>query len=392
MEGRSLRRIGLLVAALAALSAPALADEADAASRAPAAAPAPASDATAKPISSTLDPVAARRWTRTLFFDLRGRGPTPAELDAAAALAPEALVDRMLADPAVWEAWLDRENYYYLLIDRFRPVSDRVKALPAALASGEVTARDATREIVVSAEFNARNPGNDTFVTVVLEQLLGIVVQDKPKVLEAGKKMYDGYAARLFNELGRTQADIVRIVLAQKQFSERFVERQYRRLFGCPLPKGGLPADAARLHADAAQFRPILRDWLLSEAYAARTRIPRPKDDMTFIRTLFMDLLGREPTFDEFRNSRNAFLALTDPAPIRNVLARLLIESGSSPLPAKSEISKPAVWVRGQFRRHLGREPSEKEVDAFVAILGEYGCEPRTIVLALATSPEYQYY
>jgi hypothetical protein len=386
MAGRSLRRIGLLVAAFAAAlgvpSLPAPADE-------PAAAAAPGG---ATPDETVTTSPASRRWARAVFFDLRGRGPTPAELDAAAALSPEALVDRMLADPAVWEAWLDRENYYYLLIDRFRPVSDRVKALPAALATGEVTARDATREIVVSAEFNARNPGNDTFVTVVLEQLLGIVVQDKPKVLDAGKKMYDGYAARLFNELGRSQADIVKIVLAQKQFSDRFVERQYRRLFAGPLPKGGLPADAARLHADAAQFRPILRDWLLSEAYAARTRIPRPKDDMVFIRTLFMDLLGREPTFDEFRNSRNAFLALSDPAPIRNVLARLLIESNAYPLPTKAEIPKPGDWVRGQFRRLLGREPTAKEVDAFVGILGEYGCEPRTIVLALATSPEYQYY
>lgn len=49
-------------------------------------------------------------------------------------------------------------------------------------------------------------------------------------------------------------------------------------------------------------------------------------------------------------------------------------------------------WVRGEFLRLLGREPTERETDAFVATLGEYGGEPKTIVLALVTSPEYQYY
>jgi len=27
-----------------------------------------------------------------------------------------------------------------------------------------------------------------------------------------------------------------------------------------------------------------------------------------------------------------------------------------------------------------------------VATLGEYGCEPKTLILAIVTSPEYQYF
>lgn len=335
---------------------------------------------------------AARRFARAAWFDLRGRGPTPEELKAAVSLEPGALVDRLLADPATWESWLDRELYFYLLIDRFRPVSDRVLALPARLASGEATVKDATREIVVSAEFNARNPGNDTFVSVVLEQLLGLTVQKEARALAAGKKMYDGYPDRLFGELGRNQADVVRIVLGRKEFAERFVERQFRSLHGRAPAKEDVARDGARFLGDPASFKGILRDWLLSDGYRARTLLPRPKSDLVFVRTLFSDLLGRDPTFDEFRNSRNAFVALSDPAPIRNVIAQLLLDSGRATLPEKSAITKPVEWVRGEFLRLLGREPTERETDAFVATLGEYGGEPKTIVLALVTSPEYQYY
>jgi hypothetical protein len=329
---------------------------------------------------------------RSLWIDLAGRGPTLGEIDDSLGLEAGALVDRFLADPATWEAWLERELYYYLLIDRFRPVSDRVKAIPGQLARGEITVRDATREIVVSAEFNTRNPGNDTFVTVVLEQLHGAVVQEKPRLLEAGKKMYDGYAARLYGELGRTQADVVRIVLGRKEFCDHLLGRHYRAVFGVAPPAEGLAADAARLHAEPAAYREILRGWVLSDAYRARTAIPRPKSELVFIRTLFTDLLGREPTFEEFRNCRNAFTALSDPQPVRLVIARLLLESGRAPVPRKEEITRPAEWVRGEFLRLLGRAPTPRETDAFVATLGEYGCGPSTIVLALATCPEYQFY
>ncbi len=267
-----------------------------------------------------------------------------------------------------------------------------MKALPDRLALGASTVRDATREIVVSAEFNARNPGNDTFVTVVLEQLLGVVVQKEPKLLEAGKRMYDGVAAKLWGEVGRSQADVVRIALARREFADRFVARQYRRVFACDAPKGIVDRDGARFHADPASFTGILRGWLLSPEYAARTRVLRPKDDLVFIRTLFVDLLGREPTFEEFRNSRNALTALSDPTPVRHVLAQLLLDSGKAPLPAEESLERPPEWIRSKFRDLLGREPTRGELETFTATLGEYACEPKTVVMALVTSAEYQYH
>lgn len=332
------------------------------------------------------------RYARGVFFDLRGRGPTPGELGRAVGREPEAMVDAMLTDPATWQAWLDAELYYYLLIDRFRPVSDRVLALPALLASGEANFRDATREILVSAEFNVRNPGNDTFVTVVLEQLMGMVVQDEPKVLATGKKMYDGIKIRFMGQLGNTQSDIVRIIMEQPEFTQVFVKRNYARIFGRPMDGAAALEAAQRLRDDPDSFRPLLREWLLSREYRMRTAIPRAKNDLVFIRTLFTDLLRREPTFEEFRNMRNAFLALSDPAPVRNVLAQLLLESPDAHVPTKESLTRPDDWVRRQFLDLLGREPTDAERDTFVTTLGEYGCEPRTLLLALVTSPHYQYY
>ena len=249
--------------------------------------PAPAPGDAAAPVRTPTEvshpgetPAARRKYARALFFDLRGRGPTPSEMEAALKTEPAELVDRMLADPAVWEAWLDRELYYYLLIDRFRPVSDRVKALPGRLAFGACTVRDATREIVVSTEFNQRNPGPDTFVTVVLEQLLGMVVQQKPKVLEAGKRLYDGKTERFLGQVGRNQSDVLRIVLDQKEFADHFIARQYGQVFGTPIPKEFLAMEGPRFQADPAAFPAMLREWVLSEPYRARTRIPRPKNDL----------------------------------------------------------------------------------------------------------------
>jgi hypothetical protein len=339
-------------------------------------------------------PLERRRLARALFFDLRGRGPSTGELRWAVALDHERQVDAMLADPATWAHWVDEELFHQLLIDRFRPVGERLDALPAALASGRATARDALRDIVYTPEFNARNPGNDTFVSVVLESMLGLRVQDHAhvKTLEAGKRMYDGQPARMFGVLGRSQADCLRIALDQPQTSEQIARRAWRNLHREEPPAALVKAAGARLHAEPGALRDLLREWLLADEWKRCAAMPRPKEDQVYIRTLFVDILGRVPDFDEFRNMRNALLALSDPAPVRRVLAQLLLESPSGPRWAKEEIRAPVDFVRERFLLLLGREPTAKERDAFVAELGTYQSTPETLVLALLASADYQYY
>jgi hypothetical protein len=363
-------------------------------------------DASPPPTSAVpaadIDP-AARRVTRALFIDLLGRTPTDEELGRWAPLSQEERVDRLLASPDVWRSWLDDESFYFLLIDQFRPVSDRLAAVPEGMAKGETTFRDAHREFALSAEFNARNPGNDTYVTVVLEQFLGIEVQKEPRVLAAGKKMYDGVVARLFDQKGDNQSDVVRITLAQPAYTDLFLRRMETRYFGAELPKADHDAALSLVASDASLFKQVLREWLLSDRYCGAARAPKAKSDMQFIRSLFVDLLGRAPAYEEFRNMRNALLAVADPKPLRGVLAKVLLDSGAALAPsAAAAAAAPGSTgvtneqadsqVRELFRRLLGRDPTRPEHAAFTAALREPGTTWRTAALALLTSPHYQYY
>ncbi len=340
--------------------------------------------------SADVDP-AARRLTRALFLDLWGRTPTEEEMATWCALPPEQRIDKMVAATETWRNWFDDESFYFLLIDQFRPVSDRLAAVPDRLAKGEMSFRDAHHELALSPEFNARNPGNDTFVTVMFEQFLGMEVQKQPRVLEAGKKMYDGVLARLFEQKGDSQSDVVKITLAQRAYVDTFLRRMERRYLADDLPKAEREATLAALTSDARLFPMILRDWLHSERYASPTRAPRPKSDRQFIRSLFVDVIGRPPAYEEFRNMRNALQAIADPKPLRGVLSKVLLDSGAALAPAAPP-DDPEGQVRELFRRLLGRDPERREHQIFAEALRKPGNTWRTAAMALLNSPQYQYY
>ena len=344
-----------------------------------------------------------RRLTRALYFDLLGRSPTREELARIAQLPYPERVDKLLASHEAWEHWFEQESFYFLLIDRFRPVSDRLANVPGNLRDGLTTFRDAHREFALSAEFNARNPGNDTYVTVVLEQFLGIEVQSEPRLLKEAKRMYDGEKTRIFKELGSNQSDVVRISLEQPGYVELFARRMERQYLGTELSDEEHAEVVSRLTLDPAELRPLLREWLTSERYTSPDRKPRQKDDHQFIRGLFVDLLGRPPALQEFRNMRNALQALTDPAPLRGVLAKVMLDSGAVEPPAGIERTDGATsdsaagQVTGEqvtdlFQRLLGRDPTPDELSAFLTVLAEPGATWRTAAIAILTSPNYQYY
>lgn len=334
---------------------------------------------------------AKRKETRALYFDLVGRPPLAVEQMMAVGLEQDALAKRLVGSLEFYETWYEDELFFYLLIDNFRPRTPQMQALPARLANGTLDVRSATQEIVISQAFNLRNPGNDTFVSVVLEQLLGIVVQDEPKLLEAGKKMYDGYVATVFGQQGRSQSDFVRIVLEQPAFSRVLLARAYERLTRVAPLKAELDAWAKRFDADPRAFVEIVRAWTASGAYAQASKAARAKTDHMFIRSVFVDLLGRKPTFEEFRNFRTALQALADSRPLRAVLARVMVDSGQVALPAKSGLDVSA-FVAEQFMRYLGRRPDAQEADTFAKVLSDPQAEPKLVLLALLSSQEYQSY
>lgn len=131
------------------------------------------------------------------------------------------------------------------------------------------------------------------------------------------------------------------------------------------------------------------------------------KSSSQFVRGLYSDLVGRSPERYDFVVTANgnpgfslpideeSFLVNTldgmgDPAPLRALIVKGLVESEEVELPAKSAV-EPEAFVRDQFRRLLGREPNTYELSAFV---GQWNSDPavgpKAIVRAIAGSREYQ--
>jgi hypothetical protein len=203
--------------------------------------------------------------------------------------------------------------------------------------------------------------------------------------------MYDGYRAKLFGEQGESQADFVRIVFRQPDAARHFLRRTWKELHEDAIDPKRLDADAARLHGGQATFRQLLREWLLAPAYVEGAAQARTKPEIPYVRALFVDTLGRTPTYEELRNVRNAFLSLADPTPIRLVMGRLLLDSPEAALPASA--ADPARFVREQFVRLFARAPTPQELEAFSgALRNDRQVTPRVVLWTLISSPEYQTY
>jgi hypothetical protein len=329
---------------------------------------------------------------RALYFDLLSRSPFEKELVAAEPLSFEALVDELMAAPERQTAWYEEQLDFFLLHDSFRPPDGTgLGTLPADLAAGKLTWRDALELIVSSSFFNARNPGPDTFVTVVLEQILGMNVQENPRVLEAGKRLYDGKSGELLGSKGQNQSDVVRIVVRHPGAAKHFVAREFERIFHRAPPPEKLAAWAKDLDAGKLSHHDLLRAWLCSADYAAALKEARPKSDTAFVRGLYVDVLRRLPDDREEKRLKAAFRSIADKAPLRAVVARVLLTSPDAKLGRPAPEDAPAL-VAAQFRRFLGREPKPEESSAFAAALVDPAGSPLSTARALVTHWEYLYY
>ena len=334
------------------------------------------------------------RLLRRICLDVLQRTPTPAEVKAYAEAGAADVARSLLGTQEAMEVWLEEELYYFLLLDNFRPTNATVLDLPRRLRLRQVDIRTAMGEILVSTGFTLRNPGNDTFVTVVLEQCLGLEVQDRRNapILEAGKRVYDGRSTRFLGGTGKTQVDVIKLTLADPRCTRHLLDRHHRRLFAAALPAAA-EAQVAAVHAAPAAFFDVLAGWIASARYADEQRPARPMSHHQFARSLYLDLLGRTPTYDELRMTRNAMLAMADPAPLRAVLVKIMLDSGKARLPGRGPAETDAAFVARCFATYLRREPTAAEVDAFAATgPGSPPAPTSRIVRALLTSTDYSTY
>jgi len=331
----------------------------------------------------------APRWLRGLFVDLLARPPYERERELWTDKPVPELVESLLSQSEFWEEWVQTQLYYFLLVDNFRPESEALLQLPERLRAGQSGVTEALLRIALCASFDRRNPGADTFVTVVMEQLLGIEVQKNTRQLEIGKHVYEGGRGKFLGVMGSSQADVVKIAIEDDRCLERFIEREYERLILATLNERDVKGYADALRAGDRPYREILKEWLLSDAYAQRFELRAELPNRVFARSLFVDLFDRLPDTEEVRRIRSALDGLGDAGPLRSALVRILLDSGKVSLPTRDEIESPTKWIRASFVRYFGRQPTEEELDTFRESFRDPVCRPETVVYALLTHPEY---
>jgi hypothetical protein len=134
----------------------------------------------------------------------------------------------------------------------------------------------------------------------------------------------------------------------------------------------------------------------------------RSRTSSQFVRGLYADLIGRAPERYDFAVTVNGQPAFTlpvdeetflvdtldgmgDPAPLRALIVKGMVESDEVELPIKSGVGDPEAFIRDQFRRLLGREPGAYELTAFLEQWRtDPAVGPKAIVRAIAGSREYQ--
>ncbi len=329
-------------------------------------------------------------WLRALSIDLHGRPPLESERERWIGRPRAAYVRAALGTEEAWQHWLGEQLYYFMLIDRFRPVGTGLDELPAMLARGAISPRDALHRIALCTSFDLRNPGADTFVTVVMEQFCGIEVQRATRELEIGKTAYDGGTGVFLGEKATCQSDVIRIAVEHKQAARHLIEREHLRICRAPLSAKGRSKVVKEIHSKPRRLAEVMEDWFVSEAYEQRVERGAPMENHIWVRTVFVDLSGGLPGPDDVEALRSALDGLGDPAPLRSAVVRMLLASEGTRAPRRAEIGDGGGWVAATFQRLLGRAPSAKERAVFreVAVSGEDG--PETVLYTILTSAEYE--
>lgn len=318
-----------------------------------------------------------------------GRPPLPAERERWLGEPLQDFVRAVLVTEECWAHWLSEQLYYFMLIDQFRPVKTSLDEIPAMLAARSMSPRDALHRIALSTSFDQRNPGADTFVTVVMEQFCGIEVQRATRELELGKTAYDGGSGLFLGTMANSQSDVVSIAARHRDAVRHVLGREHERLCRAPLGRKGRGKLARQLHDAPELFFDIFEGWLLSDAYAQRVAEGAPVENHVWVRMVFVDLSGALPSVGDVEALRSALDGLGDPAPLRSAIVRMLLSSDGTRAPGRSAVKSVGDWVDGLFARLLGRAASARERGAFIAAAKADDSGPETVLYTLMTSPEY---
>ncbi len=330
------------------------------------------------------------RWLRALFHDLYGRVPLKKERDAWLGKTLQEFLRAALEDEPVWRHWLDEQLYYFMLIDRFEPVGTGLDKLPALLSARRISPRDALHRIALSTSFELRNPGADTFVTVVMEQYCGIEVQRSTQELKLGKAAYEGGSATFLGAKAASQSDVIEIAVTHRRAARHLVVREFERLCHAPCPKKESGAWGKAVWKKPLALFDLYGEWLASPAYAERVERGAPLSNRAWIRSVYVDLGDKLAPDADVEALRGALDSLGDPTPLRSLVVRMLLDAEGTKAPRGATIGEPGPWVEATFIHLLGRKPTEHELAEFVGVCSDGSDGPELVLYALLTSSEYQ--
>jgi hypothetical protein len=328
----------------------------------------------------------ALRRIRRLYLDVLGRPPTPAEAVADEHLAYDRLVASVLVRAEAGRSWFEEACARLDLVRDARPQGEDALGLALRVVAEGTPPHVAEAVLARDPAFAKVHPPGRALAQAVCERLLG----------RPATEAEIAAAVRLAGEstdvpgLGRVadSAEWIRRVTETEAFQLAAVRRRLERF----LASGSVDRQAARgllaAREGPAAWRAFLEGVLRSTDYLER-RVLRPKDPLTFLRGLFVDLLERKPTDRELFALAHAEKALPGRSAPLAALAKVLIDSGEAPLPLLVDIPDAPAWIIDRFLRHLGRRPTLEEKEAFGRALLDPVGGPEVVVRALVTSPEY---
>ncbi len=324
---------------------------------------------------------------RRLYLDVYGRGPTPSEAITESGNGIKLLVSTILVRAESGRAWYQALTARYGLYGDHRPVSDEAIALPLRIPAEVTPPAVAEAVLLRDPAFLRRHPPG----RALAHALIGLGLGRPPSDAEVAA------AIELANEretempgLGRvvSSRDWIEKVLASPAFEHAAVVRRLGRFLDSGDAASRSGAALTAIQTGGGAWRAFQEKILLSEAYLGRKRL-RPKDDLTFVRSLFYDLLERKPTDRELAAMLHAVGQLPGRGAPLAALAKVMIDSGDVPLPLLVHIKDAPRWIKDRFLRYLGRPPRAKELEAYGKALLHPSGGPWLVLQGLLTTPEY---
>ena len=87
---------------------------------------------------------------------------------------------------------------------------------------------------------------------------------------------------------------------------------------------------------------------------------------------------------------RGALDSLGDPAPLRSLIVRMLLDQEGTRAPRGPAVGEHGAWVEATFERLLGRAPTGQELAQLVEVCRGGSDGPELVLYVLLTSEEYQ--